>query len=146
MDEPIPAPAPVALAGLFFVTLVATPSASPSGDGRRDGAVSPGLLLYASFDRAGHGDLNPVQSPYTKLGKAGRYPNADYARGSRVPLIERNVQIHEEGRFGQAMRLRADLPGYPASHGGLVVFEGKRNVNLRRGTLAFWMKPISRNM
>ena len=122
--------------------LLAAPLPCTGAEVRQNALGCPDLLFYASFDKAGHADLNPVQSPYTKLGKAGRYPNADYARGNRVPLIERNVQIHEEGRFGQAMRLRADLPGYPARHGGVLAFEGKRNVNLRRGTLAFWLKPI----
>ena len=133
----------MAFGSVSLGTLLAAPAASAGEQTRRDVFGSPDLLFYASFDKAGHADLNPIQGPYTKLGKAGRYPNADYARGNRVPLIERNVQMHEAGRFGQAMRLRADLPGYPASHGGMLAFEGKRNVNLRCGTLAFWVKPIN---
>ena len=114
--------------------------ADPGRAAGLDPARSPDLLFYASFDTACCKDLKPVSTPYTKLGKKGRYPNADYARGRTWPLTERNVLIDPKGRFGQAMRLRAGLPGYPASHGGHCAFEAKRNVNVRRGTLAYWFK------
>jgi len=126
--------------------LIATCAQAPAveaADVRKGPSQSPcpDLLLHASFDRKGHTDLNPIQETHGRRGKAGRYPNANYARGSRVPLVEKSLMIDQEGRFGQAVRLRN---GPQRDQHGELTFDGKRNLNLRRGTVCFWLKPWPR--
>lgn len=101
----------------------------------------PGRLLYASFDKAGHASLEPLQETHGRRGVLGRYPNANYAQGRRVLLNEQSLMIDEAGRFGEAVRLRAG-PG--RSKYGTLVFDGKRNVSPRCGTICFWLKPWPR--
>jgi len=107
-----------------------------AGSGR-----NAGLLLYASFDKVGHTDLAPIQETHGRRGVLGRYPNANDAQGSRVLLNEQSLMIDDEGRFGEAVRLRA---GPARNQYGTLVFDGKRNVNPRRGTICFWLKPWPR--